>query len=116
MVSTLTFSPAIHAFAAELAGKPHQYLQLVERVVKIEPAQAWAHHALAHAYFMLNDLETGLPAFSAFSNTWDQTDVIFTGHNQWHLAVLSMLTGNITAALGMLNHSIWVDALKGFPA
>ena len=104
------------AFASELAGHPNQALQLVDRVVKMAPAQAWAHHALGHAYYMLGDLQTGLPAFAAFSNTWDQTDVIFTGHNRWHLAVFRLLTGDVSAASGMLEKPIWVDALKAFPA
>ena len=107
---------ACHAFATELAGQPNDALRIVDRVLQQDPAQAWAHHALAHAYYMLEDVTTGLTVTASLANTWDQSDVILTGHNRWHLALLRLMTGDVPAALGMLDKSIWVEDMKPFRA
>ena len=107
---------ACHAFAAELAGQPNHALRIVDRVLQQDPAQAWAHHALAHAYYMLEEVTTGLAVTASLANTWDQSDVILTGHNRWHLALLRLMTGDMSAALGMLEKSLWVEDMKPFRA
>lgn len=98
---------AMRAFAHELAGDYEAARRHAERAIELEYATPWAHHALAHARFVNDEIETGLREQEAFLPTWNLPGATIHGHNSWHLALFHLRAGDMQRCLSLVPGRIW---------
>lgn len=75
--------------AAEAAGL---------QALALQPRDAWALHAVAHAHEMLGRPAQGLRFLEERRADW-AVDNLFAGHNAWHAALFRLDAGDVAGAL-----------------
>jgi tetratricopeptide (TPR) repeat protein len=83
----------MHAFALEEAGRCPEAVRAAETALALNPSDAWAVHALAHALYESADFDGGItrlpPAIHPCRGlNW------FRNHLVWHLALLHFARGD----------------------
>ncbi len=68
------------------------------RALALQPRDAWALHAVAHAHEMLGRPAQGLRFLEDRRTDW-AVDNLFAGHNAWHAALFRLDAGDIEGAL-----------------
>jgi tetratricopeptide (TPR) repeat protein len=86
------FVLGLHAFALEEAGECDAAIRLAEQAITLDPRDAWAVHALAHALYEKGASEAGIatlpPAIRPCTHLgW------FRNHLLWHLALMHLALG-----------------------
>jgi tetratricopeptide (TPR) repeat protein len=107
------------AFGYEECGQYDQAQAMGQEAVSLEPKDAWAVHAVAHAYEMRGDTRKGIPWLAESAGAW-APDCGFAFHNWWHLALLHLDRGDIPEVLRLYDENIrredspimleWIDA------
>lgn len=107
------------AFGYEECGQYDRAEDIGREAVWIEPRDAWAVHAVAHAYEMRGDSKKGIPWLRDSAEAW-APDCGFAYHNWWHLALLHLDRGEIPAVLRLYDTQVrredspvmleWIDA------
>lgn len=95
-----SFVLGMHAFALEEAGRCDEALAAAERALALNPADAWAVHALAHALYEAARFDPGVrglpPAIRPCRGlNW------FRNHLLWHLALMHFARGDYERAARM---------------
>jgi tetratricopeptide (TPR) repeat protein len=88
-----SFMLGMHAFALEEAGRCPEAVRTAEAALALNPRDAWAVHALAHALYESADFDGGItrlpPAIHPCRGlNW------FRNHLVWHLALLHFARGD----------------------
>ena len=92
-----SFLLGMHAFALEEGRRFDEAARLAERAIAANPRDAWAVHALAHAFYDSGASATGLarvpPAIERCTHLgW------FRNHLLWHLALMRLAGGDYEGA------------------
>ena len=92
-----SFVLGMHAFALEEADRCAEAVRVAERALAIQPNDAWAVHALAHALYESADFDAGVtrlpPAIRPCRGlNW------FRNHLLWHLALIHFARGDYERA------------------
>ena len=92
-----SFVLGMHAFALEEADRCAEAIAVAEQALTLEPNDAWAVHALAHALYESADFDAGVtrlpPAIQPCRGlNW------FRNHLLWHLALIHFGRGDYTRA------------------
>jgi tetratricopeptide (TPR) repeat protein len=92
-----SFMLGMHAFALEEAGHCPEAVRTAEAALALDPTDAWAVHALAHALYESADFDAGItrlpPAIHPCRGlNW------FRNHLVWHLALLHFARGDYARA------------------
>jgi tetratricopeptide (TPR) repeat protein len=95
-----SFVLGMHAFALEEADRCAEAIRVAEQALALEPNDAWAVHALAHALYESADFDAGVtrlpPAIRPCRGlNW------FRNHLLWHLALIHFARGDYARAGGM---------------
>jgi tetratricopeptide (TPR) repeat protein len=95
-----SFVLGMHAFALEEADRCPEAIRVAEQALALEPNDAWAVHALAHALYESADFDAGVtrlpPAIQPCRGlNW------FRNHLLWHLALIHFARGDYGRAGGM---------------
>ncbi len=73
----------------------------------IDPAEPWAHHAMAHVFLTKGRIEEGIAFLESVSKTWDGLNSFMYTHNWWHLALFYLSRGRMDDALAAYDHHVW---------
>ncbi len=95
----------MHAFGLE---ECHDYARAEaagRRALELEPADAWAQHAVAHVMEMQARHQDGVAWMRANREAWS-TDSFLAVHNWWHLALFHLDLGDAAEALRLLDGPI----------
>lgn len=92
-----SFMLGMHAFALEEAGQCAEAVRTAEKALALNPSDAWAVHALAHALYESAEFDAGIarlpPAIHPCRGlNW------FRNHLVWHLALLHFARGDYARA------------------
>jgi tetratricopeptide (TPR) repeat protein len=92
-----SFVLGMHAFALEEGERCAEAIAVAEQALALEPNDAWAVHALAHALYESADFDTGVtrlpPAIQPCRGlNW------FRNHLLWHLALIHFARGDYARA------------------
>jgi tetratricopeptide (TPR) repeat protein len=95
-----SFVLGLHAFALEEADRCADAARAAEAALALDPSDAWAVHALAHALYESADFDTGVTRLPAAIHPcrglgW------FKNHLYWHLALLNFARGEYERAGAM---------------
>ncbi|MCP5431710.1 MAG: tetratricopeptide repeat protein [Alphaproteobacteria bacterium] len=97
----------LYAFALEQTGRLAEAEAAGRRAVEIEPADPWAHHAMAHVLESAGRTDEGLDWLARFSPTWAGRGVFIRGHNWWHVALLRLDRAESEEALRIFDERLW---------
>jgi tetratricopeptide (TPR) repeat protein len=98
---------AMLAFALELSQHYDDAVAVAEQALELEPATAWAHHALAHVWIVRSELDAGLRRFGAFAPHWLQSNRLIHCHNAWHLALFHLACRDFVKAQEIFTEAVW---------
>jgi tetratricopeptide (TPR) repeat protein len=95
-----SFMLGLHAFALEEGTRFGEAVRTAEAAIALNPRDAWAVHALAHALYDMGDSASGItrlpPAVHPCTHLgW------FRNHLLWHLALMHMARGDYERASAM---------------
>jgi tetratricopeptide (TPR) repeat protein len=95
-----SFLLGLHAFALEEADRCAEAARTAEAALVLDPSDAWAVHALAHALYESADFDTGVTRLPSAIHPcrglgW------FKNHLYWHLALLNFARGEYEKAGAM---------------
>ena len=91
----------MYAFGLEEAGDYERAEAYGREAVSREPADCWAHHAVAHVKEMQNRPEDGIGWMIAREPHWSEDANVFKVHNWWHRAVFHLELGQVDEALAL---------------
>jgi hypothetical protein len=91
---------ALHAFGLEEAGDPARAELVGRRALEIEPRNAVAVHAVAHALYSAGDAQAGALWMARHRACWANEGTM-TSHNGWHLALFRLAAGAADRALAL---------------
>jgi hypothetical protein len=91
---------ALHAFGLEEAGDPARAERVGRRALEIEPRNAVAVHAVAHALYSAGDAQAGAHWMLRHRPAW-ANDGAMASHNGWHLALFRLAAGAPDSALAL---------------
>lgn len=94
----------MYAFGLEECGDYRLAERLGRQAVALEPADAWAQHAVAHVLEMQNRREEGI-AWMRGNRAWQQDNMLAV-HNWWHLALYHLELGDIASVLELFDTAI----------
>ena len=83
-------TPHVHgmiAFGFEQCHLLAEAESSARRAMQIEPADPWAHHALAHVMLTQGRVDEGIAFLESVSPTWETLNSFMHTHNWWHLAL-----------------------------
>ncbi|MGQ3889123.1 tetratricopeptide repeat protein [Legionella sp. CNM-1927-20] len=84
-----------YSFAHELCGHSAEAKAIAKRAIELtNSAVPWAHHTLAHAYLLENNIEEGIRCLERLSSSWATILPLLKGHNTWHLALFHLANRN----------------------
>jgi hypothetical protein len=91
---------ALHAFGLEEGGDPARAERVGRRALEIEPRNAVAVHAVAHALYGAGDARAGAHWMLRHRPIW-ANDAAMASHNGWHLALFRLAAGAPGDALAL---------------
>lgn len=94
----------MYAFGLEECGDYRLGERLGRQAVALEPADAWAQHAVAHVLEMQNRREEGI-AWMRGNQAWQQDNMLAV-HNWWHLALYHLELGDTASVLELFDTAI----------
>jgi len=95
----------MYAFGLEENGDYARAEEVGRRAVALDPADAWASHAVAHVMEMNARLGEGIAWLEEGSRHW-APDNGFAFHNYWHLALYHLDRGDAASALALYDRKI----------
>jgi tetratricopeptide (TPR) repeat protein len=96
----------MHAFGLEETGDYARAEEAGRRALDIDPADCWAHHAVAHVMEMQGRAQDGIGWMIAREAHWAGDDNFFKGHNWWHRALFHLDLGQAEEALALYDGPI----------
>lgn len=101
----------MHAFGHEECGDYARAERDGRAALDLDPADAWAHHAVAHVFEMTGRVEDGVRWMTSREADWS-TDNFFAIHNHWHHALFLIDRGDSASALAIYDERIRKGASK----
>lgn len=101
-----------HAFALEEAGDFAAAERIGRRAVELAPRDAWGRHAVAHVYEMTGRGSAGL-TWLKDAEAWEHCNN-FGFHMWWHLALLELERGRISAVFNLYDTRIRAESTDDF--
>jgi len=98
---------AMHAFSLEESGAYARAEQQARRALALSPADARAHHVMAHVFEMTERAEAGVRWMDEHLQAWSVGTVVAT-HCWWHLALFHLARGHAHRALALYDERIRV--------
>jgi tetratricopeptide (TPR) repeat protein len=92
-----SFVLGMHAFALEEADRCREAIAVAEQALAIEPNDAWAVHALAHALYESADFDAGMTRLPSAIHPCRGLNW-FRNHLLWHLALIHFARGDYARA------------------
>lgn len=77
------------------------------RALQIEPADPWAHHALAHVMLTQGRVDEGIAFLERVSPTWEALNSFMHTHNWWHLALFYISRDRRAEVLAIYDTHVW---------
>ena len=96
---------AMHAFSLEESGAYARAEQQARRALALSPADARAHHVMAHVFEMTERAEAGVRWMDEHLQAWSVDTVVAT-HCWWHLALFHLARGHAHRALALYDERI----------
>jgi hypothetical protein len=96
---------AMHAFGLEECGALAEAERQGRRALALEPADAWAHHAVVHVMETQGRSAEGQAFVRERSAHW--ACGFFAVHNWWHLALFQLDQGDVDGALALFDGPVW---------
>ncbi len=96
---------AMHAFSLEECGDYDRAEDVAEAVLTLNPADARAHHVMAHVFEMTKRAEAGVRWMEAHIAGWSEGTVVAT-HCWWHLALFHLALGRFDRGLALYDQRI----------
>ena len=98
----------MYAFGLEECSDYRLAERLGRQAVSLEPADAWAQHAVAHVLEMQGRREEGI-AWMRGNPAWQQDNMLAV-HNWWHLALYHLELGDSASVLELFDSAIDASA------
>lgn len=95
------------AFGLEQAGETAAAEAHGRQAVALEPADGWAHHAVAHVLDGAGRAAEGAAWMAAHAPAWDRCSSFMYTHNWWHTALLHIRLGRPDLALALWDGRVW---------
>ena len=95
----------MYAFGLEETGDYRRAEEVGRRAVELNPADAWASHAVAHVMEMNARIDEGIAWLSETSGAWPP-DSFIAYHNYWHAALFHLDRGEVASALALYDGRI----------
>lgn len=102
--------PYVHgmiAFGFEQCHLMTEAEAAARRALQIEPADPWAHHALAHVMLTQSRADEGIAFLESVSHTWAGLNSFMRTHNWWHLALFYLSRGREADVLASYDAHVW---------
>lgn len=96
----------MRAFGLEECGDYGRAEAVGRQALDLEPADCWAHHAVAHVMEMQGRAEDGIGWMAAREAHWAGDDNLFKVHNWWHRALCHLELGQGDAALALYDDAV----------
>jgi tetratricopeptide (TPR) repeat protein len=96
----------MHAFGLEECGDHARAEETGRRALDLDPADCWAHHAVAHVMEMQGRAHDGIGWMITREPHWAGEDNFFKGHNWWHRALFHLDLGQTEEALALYDGPI----------
>jgi tetratricopeptide (TPR) repeat protein len=96
----------MYAFGLEEAGDYARAEAMGREAIDAEPADSWAHHAVAHVMEMQGRAEDGIGWMIAREPHWAGDDNFFKVHNWWHRAIYHLDLGQVDEVLRLYDGPI----------
>lgn len=104
-----SFRHGLIAFAAQQNKLVDKADTHAKKGCEITPADAWCQHAQAHVYLAQGKLDDALTFLEERAESWDTRSSFMYTHNWWHIALLHLHRGDVTAALEVFDTHIWTQ-------
>ncbi len=98
----------MYAFGSEETMDYERAEQFGRRALDLEPADAWAHHAVTHVLEMQGRVQEGIAWMRRREPHWAE-DNFFSVHNWWHLALFHLDEGEVDQVLALFDGPIHGD-------
>lgn len=95
----------MYAFGCEETGDYQRADRFGRKALELEPADAWAHHAVAHVFEMAGRSRDGIEWMRERQSHWAE-DNFLAVHNWWHWALFHLDLGEIDAVLALFDGPI----------
>ena len=96
---------AMHAFGLEECGEYERAEQVARAALALNPANARAHHVMAHVFEMTARPETGIRWMNEHVTRWGVDTTVAT-HGHWHLALFHLALGETDRALALYDRCV----------
>ena len=104
-----SFLLGMHAFGLEETGDYGHAEETGRRALDMNPADSWAHHAVAHVMEMQGRPQDGIGWMIAREEHWSGDDNFFRVHNWWHRALFHLDMGQAEEVLALYDGPIRED-------
>ncbi|WP_205853247.1 tetratricopeptide repeat protein [Zhengella mangrovi] len=98
---------AMAAFAFEQCHLLDRAEEAASRALEIDPAEPWAHHALAHVMLTQGRVPEGARFLDRVSSSWNGLNSFMYTHNWWHRALFALSLGDEDAVFAMYDDHCW---------
>ncbi|HEX7116427.1 MAG TPA: tetratricopeptide repeat protein [Steroidobacter sp.] len=95
----------MHAFGLEECGRYEQAEVAGKKAIELNPADAWAAHAVAHVMEMTGRTRDGIEWLQSTAPGWSEQN-FFAYHNWWHLALYHLESDDYASALALYDTRI----------
>ena len=96
---------AMHAFGLEECGEYGRAEQVARAALALNPANARAHHVMAHVFEMTARPEAGIRWMNEHVTRWGVDTTVAT-HGHWHLALFHLARGETDRALALYDRCV----------
>jgi hypothetical protein len=96
----------MHAFGLEETGDHARAEETGRKALDLDPADCWAHHAVAHVMEMQGRAQDGIGWMIAREQHWTGDDNFFQIHNWWHRALFHLDLNQSEAVLALYDGPI----------
>lgn len=103
-------TPHVHgmiAFGFEQCHLLPEAEAAARRAMQIEPADPWAHHALAHVMLTQGRVDEGITFLESVAPLWEGLNSFMHTHNWWHLALFYLSRDQGADALAVYDRHVW---------
>lgn len=98
---------AMLAFAYEINEKRDRCIEIANHAIQVKPDNAWAYHALAHAYTNEGQYKNAIRVMRESEAIWSQGNQYIQSHMAFHLAVVYVTELDFDSALQIYHRYVW---------
>lgn len=96
---------SMHAFGLVENGEVERAEQAARAALALDPADARAHHVMAHVFEMTDRADAGVRWLNEHIDRWASDSVVAT-HCWWHLALFHLALGQVDRALAVYDRHV----------